>query len=170
MKKDSSKLKGLSNSLREKRGQIIKSNSYEECFKGRYDSNSLYAKYLKKRQLGNFDLFDPTDLCFYYLELSKVKGIRFSIRWHIDKKAFIELLKDYSSKELVFMLDYVFSKNCKLKIDLRRFSPAALQVWKNSVYAESQDCLNSTAQSPREWCGDSNENTRVMIGEWGSDE
>ena len=139
-------------------------------------NQSPYNRYLQKRETEQYDKFKAMDLLYFFQDISKESGYRYSISNIIKETSCMKtLLGDFSPEDICNIIRFIF-KSDQDYINKARCSPYLISSnWRNTLYPDSQAWLKGEYTSKnikktnpqiinREW--GKPKNTSIKIGEW----
>lgn len=175
--------KGLAESLRASRQQVINSSSYKKQIeqnkrKSNYSSDKSYSLFIRKYENLTPEVissFGTKDLVYYFRQKANEANLRYYISsYSRDCSVMKKLLKEYSQMEICLMIEFLFSPEQEY-LDKGTLAPTILiSSWNNTIYQDSVKWANDeyiphnkrkkkSSKPVREW---DNKNTDIKIGEW----
>ena len=137
----------------------------------RADEN--YESYMRKLALGQFEKFNGMDLVYFFRDMSREAGYKYSISSiHAEAGCMKRMLEDYGPVEICGIIRFIF-KSGQDYINKATCSPYLISGnWRNTLYPDSQawaageyGAKKSKHIKRREW-GEKKQHTAVQIGVW----
>ena len=138
-----------------------------------YTNHSPYDHYLQKLKTEQYDKFKAMDLLYFFQDISKESGYRYSIS-NMTKEAgcMKSMLEDFSPEDICNIIRFIFNSDQDY-INKARCSPYLISSnWRNTLYPDSQAWLKGEYTSKkikpqiinREW--GKSKNTDIKVGAW----